>query len=95
VPSFKGGVYVNKCNDKSRKYLRISAGPQRGRYVHDLVLEAKIGRELKPGETAEHQDGNGLNVHPENIIGPVFRDENTRMMQKRRKKQAAKEATAI
>ena len=79
----KNGCYVNRCNDPSRKYIRISAGPQRGRYVHDLILEAKIGRRLLPHETAEHKDGNGLNVDPENIIGPMYREENTRRMRKR------------
>lgn len=89
-PVFKNGVYVNRPNGKSSRkaYLRVCAGPQRGRYVHDLILEAKIGRKLLPGETAEHKDGNGLNCDPDNIIGPVFRDENTRLMQKRRKRQS-------
>jgi hypothetical protein len=85
VPRFKGGVSVNKCNDDTRRYLRITAGPQRGRYVHDLILEAKLGRPLKSDETAEHKDGNGLNVDPTNIIGPVSRSENSRLKWARRK----------
>lgn len=83
MPTFKNGTHINKCNDPARKYLRISAGPQRGRYVHDLILEAKIGRRLRPNETAEHRDGNGLNCDPENITGPVWRDDNTSLMRKR------------
>jgi hypothetical protein len=86
VAKFKGGISVNKCNDETRKYLRITAGPQRGRYVHDLILEAKLNRKLLPHETAEHVDGNGLNVDPTNITGPVTRSENTRMMRTRRLK---------
>lgn len=50
---FTTGVYVNK--PRGEKLLRITAGPQRNRYVHQLVLEAKIiGRreafaQLMPG----------------------------------------------
>jgi hypothetical protein len=85
LATFKNGTCINNCNDKERKYLRITAGPQRGRYVHDLILEAKIGRRLLPHETAEHSDGNGLNNDPSNITGPVSRADNTRAMRVRRK----------
>jgi hypothetical protein len=84
VAPFRGGVSINHCNDKTRRYLRIRSGPQKGRYVHDLILEAKLGRALLPGETAEHVDGNGLNCDFTNIIGPVNRSENTNLMQRRR-----------
>jgi hypothetical protein len=77
------GTYVNQCNDLARKYIRITAGPQRGKYVHTLILEAKIGRKLRRGETAEHKDGNGLNNDPENVIGPMTRADNTRRMRQR------------
>lgn len=42
-------------------YLRVTAGPQRNRYVHMLVMEAKLGRELLSNETVDHIDGNRLN----------------------------------
>lgn len=83
MSKFSDGTYVNRCHDPNRRYLRISAGPQRGRYVHDLILEAKIGRPLRMRETAEHKDGNGLNCDPNNIVGPVSRAENTRMARER------------
>ena len=79
---FKNGTYANKCNDDARRYLRISAGPQCGKYVHDLILEAKIGRKLTQEETCEHKDGNGLNVEPSNLE-VALRNENTRLMRKR------------
>jgi hypothetical protein len=88
----KNGTYTNQCNDKARKYLRISAGPQRGRYVHDLILEAKLGRKLTPGETAEHKNGNGLDVDPDNISGPIFRQENTKLMCQRLKRESREQA---
>ena len=86
MPRFKNGVYNAKCNDKKRRYLRISAGPQRGKYVHDLVLEAKIGRKLLPDETAEHVDGNGLNCSFDNLTGPICRSDNTRARHERERK---------
>lgn len=77
-PPFSGGVSINyphgrKCVDgqpreKPAKYLLVRAGPQRGRYVHDLIMEAKLGRLLERDETVEHKDGNGLNVDPDNLI---------------------------
>jgi hypothetical protein len=70
-PSFSGGVSVNyphgktgtngKPRKKPTRYLRVQAGPQRGKYVHDLIMEAVLGRGLEKDETVEHRDGNGLN----------------------------------
>lgn len=70
-PPFGGGVSVNyshgkigrdgKPRRKPTKYLRVRSGPQRGKYVHDLIMEAILGRELEKDETVEHRDGNGLN----------------------------------
>jgi len=53
-PRWRGGVYVN-----DEGYLRISAGPLRGEYVHILVAEAMLGREIDPMvEEVHHQDEN-------------------------------------
>ena len=56
MPPFSGGVSINhshgkrdkrgKRRKKSAKYLRIYAGPQRGKYVHVAIMEAILGREL-------------------------------------------------
>lgn len=72
---WKGGTSVNnkhhrKDRDKKKDmcpYLRITAGPLAGVYVHTIVMEAKLGRKLLPHETVEHADGNGLNPHPDNL----------------------------
>lgn len=61
-PRFNGGVYVN-----GNGYLRISAGPLRGKYVHVLVLEAKLGRRLEPHEESHHINGDRLDCRPENL----------------------------
>lgn len=92
MPPFSGGVSVNyshgrrnksgELREKPAKYLRVQAGPQRGRYVHDLIMEAKLGRELEKDETVEHKDGNGLNVDPGNLI-VVTKRVNTRLRYQR------------
>ena len=62
-PMWKGGVYINDAG-----YLRISAGPLRGEYVHILIAEAKIGRQIDPlTEEVHHIDGDKLNPHPDNL----------------------------
>lgn len=46
---------------KGKDYLRFCAGPKRGRYVHQEIAEAMLGRPLREGEAVDHRDGNGLN----------------------------------
>ena len=50
-----------------RGYLRISAGPLRGKRVHVIVAEAKLGRKLKKDEIVHHIDGDKSNPSPENL----------------------------
>ena len=97
--AMKNGIYVATPHGKTRKdgkarkgakYLRITAGPQRGRYVHDLIAEARMGRLLENDETVEHIDGNGLNVEPDNLI-VVTKAVNTRLRHLRDKRARAKE----
>lgn len=96
MPPFRNGTRVSQPHGKTRKdgtprqqkYLQISAGPQRLQYVHDLIMEAKLGRKLEMDETVEHKDGNGLNVDPDNLI-VVSRSFNTRLRHIREKKARA------
>jgi hypothetical protein len=60
------GTHVHSHNG-GRDYLRISSGPQRGKYVAVLVLEAKLGRPLRPGYQAHHANGNTLDNEPGNL----------------------------
>jgi HNH endonuclease len=57
------GTIVNVPKSRFRRtaYLRIKAGPQRDRYVHELIMEGMLGRPLRPGEQVDHEDGNALN----------------------------------
>jgi hypothetical protein len=79
----RDGTYLNQTQGPATPYIRICAGPQRGRYVHDLVLEAKLGRRLGTYETAEHRDGNTLNNDWENIR-LLTRSANVSAMHRRR-----------
>lgn len=56
------GAYVD---DKG--YVRISAGPLRGKRLHTIIAEAKIGRKLKPDEDVHHKNGNKLDISPDNL----------------------------
>ena len=72
MPKFKGGTskhypHGKKKGSKATPYLKITAGPLRGVYVHTLVAELMLGRPLENDETVEHKDGDGLNPHPKNL----------------------------
>jgi hypothetical protein len=55
MAKFAGGTRVD-----TKKYLVIKAGPHRDVRVATLVLEAKLGRKLRPDEDAHHINGNTL-----------------------------------
>lgn len=74
---WKGGTFVN-----TNGYLRIGAGPLRGKYVHTIVAEAMLGRALREDETVHHKDADRLNPSPDNLE-VVPRDENSREMRHR------------
>jgi hypothetical protein len=63
MPIAGDGTYQNQIErcGLAIRYLRISSGPQRGRYVHQVVAEAMLGRALEPGEEVDHVDGDTLN----------------------------------
>jgi hypothetical protein len=86
---FRFGVHINttqkKKGQRKLKYLRISAGPLRGQYVHRLIVAAKIGRPLTEDETVDHEDGNTLNDDPANLSEPISWAEHGRRTQARLK----------
>ena len=65
MPPLGDGCYRNDTS--SGVYLRISAGPQRGRYVHQLVAEAMLGRPLREDEQVDHKNQNTLDNRWENL----------------------------
>lgn len=61
------GTTLNAGAKSKKPYLRVSAGPLRGEYVHRLVMEGMLGRRLAPEEQVEHEDGDGLNARWTNL----------------------------
>lgn len=96
MPPPGAGTYVNTITRSGRtiRYLRISSGPQRDRYVHQLVAEAMLGRPLAADEEVDHKDTNTLNNDWRNLDvikdGPHAR--RTRERAARRAKRAAARA---
>lgn len=51
----------------TKGYPRYEFGPKRGRRVHIVVMEEKLGRPLEPHEIVDHIDHNKLNYDPKNL----------------------------
>ena len=51
----------------AKGYIRITAGPQRGMYLHRLLAAFKIGRPLTKDEDAHHVNGCKLDFGYDNI----------------------------
>ena len=60
--NWKGGRYKKK-----EGYIIVSTGANKGRYEHQIVAEAILGRPLFPGEVIHHINGNRADNSPENI----------------------------
>ena len=52
---------------KPNGYVEYTRGPHKGRMVHDVIVEARIGRRLRDGELVHHRDGNRQNNIDENL----------------------------
>jgi len=61
-PKWNGGKYVT-----AKGYVRISAGPNRGKYEHRVVYEEVHGA-LGPEEHVHHKDENKRNNLPCNLV---------------------------
>ena len=59
---WKGGVGVNVDG-----YIRITCGPLKGKYLHRLLMEAKLGRPLEADEEVHHLNGDKLDCRLENL----------------------------
>ena len=55
------------CYIDDKGYPRISSGPLRGKRLHRVIAEAKLGRPLRDDEDVHHIDGNKLNFAPGNL----------------------------
>ena len=52
---------------KPNGYAEVTRGPNKGRGLHRVVAEQKIGRRLRGDEVVHHLDGNPLNNEPGNL----------------------------
>lgn len=59
----KAGTHIHEAG-----YPRITAGPMRNSYVHILVAEAMLGRELRKDEHVHHIDGDTKNPQWLNLL---------------------------
>jgi hypothetical protein len=89
MPKFKHGTAINKIrrrkNGTLHKYIRFTAGPLRGKYVHRVIVEARIGRPLCDWEEVDHKDGNTLNDAPSNLSDPMTTSQHMEIENARRK----------
>ena len=49
-------------------YPRVTAGPLRDKWVHRIVAEALLGRDLRRDEEVHHKDGNKQNFKWNNLM---------------------------
>ncbi len=70
MPPFKDGTCANTIDRAGlvQRYIRVSAGPQRGQYVHRMIAAAKLGRPLRDDEEVDHDNGDTFDNAPENLI---------------------------
>lgn len=52
---------------KSGGYVEITRGPNKGRGLHVVIMEAHIGRRLRSDEVVHHKDGNKHNNNLSNL----------------------------
>lgn len=52
---------------KPSGYVEFTTGPQKGRGVHVVIMEARLGRGLLPDECVHHIDGDKHNNAPNNL----------------------------
>lgn len=63
----RGKRYAVGVTLKPNGYLEYTRGPHKGRLVHCVEMEARLGRRLRPGECVHHIDGNKINNHEDNL----------------------------
>lgn len=61
-PRWKGGKYDHAG------YIRISAGSDRGKYEHRVVMEQVLGKPIPEGFDVHHVDGNPKNNALRNLL---------------------------
>jgi len=74
-----GKLYTEKCYiDQKTGYYRFNDSHI---FVHEWIMEKKLGRKLKPGEVINHINGNKLDNLPSNLMIFEDKDEHTQWHQ--------------
>lgn len=53
---------------KPSGYIEVTRGPNKGRLLHDVLMEEHIGRPLAPDEVVHHKDRNKENNKLDNLL---------------------------
>jgi len=69
---------------KPNGYVEYTRGPHKGRAVHVVSMEQRIGRRLNPDEIVHHIDGDRANNH-DNNLALMTRSAHTRLHRREQK----------
>ena len=62
-----GAQHARGVSLKANGYLEYTRGPHKGRLVHVVAMEKRLGRRLRPDETVHHIDGDRQNNNDDNL----------------------------
>ena len=88
---------AGKGKGQTRKpsgYIAITMGSNKGRSLHDVIVEQRIGRRLLPNEIVHHDDEDRGNNDPSNLI-LMTRDEHARLHRRRRSERRLKSQLSL
>jgi hypothetical protein len=63
----RGEASACGVSHKASGYIEVTIGVDKGRYVHVLRMEKRLGRRLLPDEEVHHIDGNKSNNDDDNL----------------------------
>lgn len=63
----RGDISAKGVTVKPDRYMEYTRGPNKGRSVHVVLMEGRIGRRLLPDECVHHIDGDKLNNDINNL----------------------------
>jgi hypothetical protein len=80
----RGEQFAKGISVKPSGYVEYTRGPHKGRSVHVVAMEQRIGRRLREDECVHHIDGDRSN-NSENNLALVTRSGHTRLHRRERK----------
>lgn len=80
------GAGASGLSTKPSGYIEYTKGPHKGRSVHVVRMEERIGRHLRPDEIVHHIDGNRSN-NDDNNLALMTRPAHTRLHRREQRMQ--------